>query len=443
MQVKGSIIALLIGLMILSALTPLQSIAALKGDPEEKRAEHMLMLAKKAMMRTENFINSLRGNETLMSILENTSLIVAFEGNATLLEQVNATLIDAYNAFESGNYSKAIKLTLEAMEMIRDIFKNINCILEYAGLAMASEEKPEFQAQGLLVAMNRTLERIGRVREVLENLQNRSAISEEDAEYIEELLNNATQYLDLNYIRQLLQQGNVSEAAHRLAEANKLVSKSFKVLKSEAEERLVKRIEMFRIRLEKRIQAMLGNLSQEEINEIMSTINMSSPKDFKDFIKNLINEAKHSAEMKIMMKVREKLMHISEKMRGFARGIYKVRHMPPSSVSENPSLKLSVEVYVSKHHVTLRVTIINDGNVTLVFPNSAYGIIIEKKVNENWVPYYSPISAQILVNLKPGESKEITIKLLFPESGSYRIVAHAWTRLSNMPVESSVEFTIS
>jgi len=78
-----------------------------------------------------------------------------------------------------------------------------------------------------------------------------------------------------------------------------------------------------------------------------------------------------------------------------------------------------------------------------VFPNAALGLVIEKNVNDEWVPYYRPVSAQVLVKLEPGESREITIKIVKPEEGVYRATVSGWSKITLKPVTAtSTEFNM-
>ncbi|MCX8171351.1 MAG: hypothetical protein N3E47_05205, partial [Candidatus Bathyarchaeota archaeon] len=76
----------------------------------------------------------------------------------------------------------------------------------------------------------------------------------------------------------------------------------------------------------------------------------------------------------------------------------------------------------------LRVTVRNTCNITVTFPNSAFGTIIERERDGRWEFYYSPISLQVLVSLEPGESGEVEIRLTTAEPGDYRIVVRALSR---------------
>ena len=87
------------------------------------------------------------------------------------------------------------------------------------------------------------------------------------------------------------------------------------------------------------------------------------------------------------------------------------------------TVEKTIELKVARRAtVTLKITIENVGNTTVVFPNSAFGIIIEKERNGKWMFYHSPISLQVLRKLDPGEKGEIKIRLKAARFGEYRIL---------------------
>jgi len=253
-------------------------------------AEAMVKVAAKAEARVKAFIEAVQANSTIMAAVENAGLKDAFDGNASLLEQGSALLASANESLASGNYSDAAAKAVQAMKIFRDVFVNVHRILEQAGVEEAAE-KPEVKAQGLLVAIQRALERIGQI-EALPN-----------AAEVEGILDQAKKLL--TETEQLLAQGNVSEVAHRLAEANKLIAEAFKELKSKAEERMQARAEKFVEKLQKKCGEIeewarsaglnasevmegigLGNFSQLK-EDLVERIRSMKPADVKDMVDEL------------------------------------------------------------------------------------------------------------------------------------------------------------
>ncbi|MEM3618529.1 MAG: hypothetical protein QXK47_05605 [Candidatus Bathyarchaeia archaeon] len=76
------------------------------------------------------------------------------------------------------------------------------------------------------------------------------------------------------------------------------------------------------------------------------------------------------------------------------------------------------------------------------FPNSVYGITIERMDGSTWVLAYSPISVQVIMELKPGQAEHVQIMLPQPKSGEYRVHVHGRSKINMTPVETTAEFSI-
>ncbi|MEM3388650.1 MAG: hypothetical protein QXK47_05600 [Candidatus Bathyarchaeia archaeon] len=159
---------------------------------------------------------------------------------------------EAKACVESGNYSAAVNYATQAMEAFRDTFKGIMRILEQAGV-----EKGELlRAQGLIVAATRALERIERIEKILP----------ENATDVRQLLDQAKSLLNMTEITQMLQQGKISEAAQRLAEANRLINEAFKALKAKAEEKMSERMKRFCEKLEEKFEGLIESMRGKGLN---------------------------------------------------------------------------------------------------------------------------------------------------------------------------------
>jgi len=106
------------------------------------------------------------------------------------------------------------------------------------------------------------------------------------------------------------------------------------------------------------------------------------------------------------------------------------------------AISLTVEKQQTLKGYMLKISVANVGNEAVVFPNAACGIVIERNVGGAWLPYHAPISLQLIVELKPGESRTVTVSLLHPPGGAYRAVALGWLKESHIPVKATAEFSI-
>jgi len=426
-------LALLALVLALSAMAIAQAHAqapAWAPADEAQRAQHMVEVAEIALFKVESFINSTKQNESLMSKLEELGLADDVEGNASLLGQAKALLMGAKDCLAEEYYDEAAVKAIEAMRICREVFRSVHKALELAGLEVRAE-RPEVQAQGILVAVNRSLERIGRIEGLV-------AQADELAQ-AGELLKEAKALLNTSEIERLLSAGNVSEAAHRLAEANRLIADAFRLLKSKAEEKIPERVERFRAKIMERIEEVAKKMSEKELREAMKKLGLTDLNKFKELVDELVKQAKERARVKIEEGLK-RLEEVRNKLKEFTK-IYIAKRAPP--IAEGLALSASVEVSKEKLWVMVKVTVKNVGNATILFPNAAYGSVIEKEVDGRWIPYYTPISAQVIVRLGPGEEKSFSIKLLRPEPGHYRVVVRGFHEGTMTPTSAWAEFTIS
>jgi flagellin-specific chaperone FliS len=419
----------LLAFLLVSAVAQALPAASIKNG--ESMAKIIVKAASNAEKCVTSLVDRIKANSTIIELINGSGLKDAFWGNVSLIDDGSALLDEAEADLEAGNYTDAMNEAMEAMKIFKDVWVNIHQILRELGITeIEAEGKPEVQAQGLLVAINRTLERIERI----ENMS-------DDPEF-KELLENATKLLNIDEAKAILAQGNVSEVAHRLAEANKLIAQAHMMLKAKAEAKMAERMERFRERVMERLEAMAGKLNETALKEIMEDMSFRSMGEFRQWLNTLINETKEHAKAGEMGLALGKLKNLDEKFKGFARR-FTAKTVPPEAQEENPALEVSVEKRTLRNQVILRVTVNNTGNCDVVFPNAALGLVIEKKVSGEWVPHYRPVSAQVLVKLEPGESREITIKIVKPDEGVYRATVSGWSKITLKPVAAtSIEFNM-
>jgi HEPN domain-containing protein len=427
--------ALLALALVLSAVAIAQAHAqapAWAPADEVQRAQQIVRAAECALFKVKSFVNSIMQNESVKSRLEGLGLMDDLQGNASLLEQAEALVTEAKESLAAGKYTGAMVCAVEAMRICKDVCRNVHKILELAGLEIETSERPEVQAQGILVAVNRSLERIERLKALVEGLKL------PQVEEIKEKLSKAEGLLDIDEIKGLLSSGNVSEAAHGLAEANKLIGQAYGLLHSTAKERIVERMERYRAKIRERFEGIVNNMSEEELGQAIRRLGFPDVGKLKKFIDDLIEQARGIAKVKIGEAL-QKLGEARDKLKELAK-IYIAKRLPP--IAEEPSLDVDVEVFKERVGVVVRVTVKNVGRTTILFPNTAFGSVVEKEVDGRWIPYYSPISAQVIVKLEPGEERSFSIRLFRPEPGHYRVAVHGFVEKAMTPVFAWAEFTI-
>lgn len=426
-------ILMLISLMMLPSImiTALPANLNQQANTEENNVEKIIWIADSAKRRVETLINIMLANKTALDMIESADLTESLQGNLTLFNEGVELLETATEFFENGDYENAIVCAMEAMKIFRDVFKNINRIL-----CQASVKRGELiDAQGLLQAMNQALIKI----EKIEELMTRSSI---ENKIIEQTLNEAKNLLNIPEAISILQQGDAAEAAHNLAKANRLIAQATQMLKDELRQKLVEMIGNFKDKIRRRL---------EEIRERLHEINMSE----EEFLKRLgftsIEELKGKM-MEIAERVRNQIRAGDWNITGNLTSIGNWMHELSfelemrSRINEGgktADLRVSImELIRRPRDVKLTLKIENRGNVTLIFPNSAFGVIVEKRIGGGWSLYYSPLSLQVLVTLKPGESKVLEIEFGVTGHGVYRIVVHAKSMKETEWFEKYIEFSI-
>jgi hypothetical protein len=224
----------LVGLILIAALMATLipfSAMVYAQRPEEKRAEKFVELAERAGEKVGNFIDIIYANDTAIDTITEAGLYGELEGNKTLFETWGlGNLTEAHDALEASDYPGAIGNATEALGVFREVFKALNIILAEAGVARGEL----IDAQGLIEAMKRALDRIERIRGL-------EGVPDE----VLAILDSAEEYLDVETAIVWLSEGNVNQTAWNLTQANQLISLAHSSLKRRAGELNVKRIESY------------------------------------------------------------------------------------------------------------------------------------------------------------------------------------------------------
>ncbi|MCW4026995.1 MAG: hypothetical protein NWE76_05895 [Candidatus Bathyarchaeota archaeon] len=229
-------------LLALLVLVPTSLSYAQNQEGKDKQVEKFIELAERAKEKTEILINMTYLNTTALGMIES-DLREQLDDNVTLFDEA------AYN-ITIEEYQNVGNLTL-ALGVFRDVYKAINRILA------ATPEVQRGQlvdAQGLLQAMTRALDRIERLGD----------IGELPDEAIE-----AMGYLNITHAILWLQDGRVEDVTENLTTANRLISEAHKALKNAAAEmntnrmrNYIKIMNNFHRRLTKQVET-LGNETLE------------------------------------------------------------------------------------------------------------------------------------------------------------------------------------
>jgi hypothetical protein len=311
-MVKANKIAVAVILATIIVMAAPVSAAMFHGQSESARAEKIVELADKAGQKVEDLIALVYVNDTVLEMIENATLLDELEGNVTLFDDGVANVTAAYDALEAEDYVGATANATQALEIFRDVFKSIHVIL-----CNSDVQKGQIvDGQGLLVAMQRALERIERLRELLP----------EDATEALELLDNATIYLDVDTARLWLLDGKVSETAYNLTQANQLISEAHQYLKAQAEQGNMIRIRNY-LRVMERVHGRLGERLELAANEgidvdaFMQSFGYQNATEFEQALQNMTQNAQQNmGEIRNAIK---NLQEISRTMREMDRALAK------------------------------------------------------------------------------------------------------------------------
>ena len=149
-------------LLALLVLVPTSLSYALNEEKEEKQIEKFIELAEKARDKTETLINITYANQTALDAIEAAGLDDELEANLTIFNKAVQNITNAEERLALGDLEGAMANATYALEALRDVFKSIHTILTDSGLAKGEL----IDAQGLLQAMKRALERISRLEEI-------------------------------------------------------------------------------------------------------------------------------------------------------------------------------------------------------------------------------------------------------------------------------------
>ena len=280
-------------LLVLLALVPTSLSFALNEEKEEKKIEKFIELAERARDKTETLINITSENATAMQAIEDEGLLGEFEDSLTLFDKAAQNVTNAQERLVAGDLEGAIANVTYALEVFRDVFKAIHIILRDSGLA-----KGELvDAQGLIQAMKRALERIDRLEEI-EELPDEAFL----------LLEEARLYLNITAAIEDLQLGKVNQTAHNKTQANKLIAEAHKALKKTAAEMNTNRIRnYFKIMNNtcERLRRQVGKLQnseelEEDLDEAQLLINQAKEtfddEGYSDAFKEQLEDARDALE---------------------------------------------------------------------------------------------------------------------------------------------------
>ena len=275
---KSQVLLVTVLTIFIVSLAPVSAIFAGLGQaPTSRTAEELLRIVQMARQQVKILIDSVYANDPILQNITQAGLLNALQGNSSLYDQGETTLAKAQNSFDNGNYSETIDYSRESLQSLRDVFKSINIILNKADVQISV-----FDGSNILEAMNRSLVKITRLRELLPD----------SATDMFALLDQAEKLLDLNGAETLILNGKVDEATDNLLEANQLISQVYQYLKLEAEEFIPIRINGYLQEMEQareRIRERLRYAGSEgvDVTSILTSLGYINEADFLMALQNM------------------------------------------------------------------------------------------------------------------------------------------------------------
>ncbi len=252
------------------------------GQSPEIRAERIYEIAESAGQRVADLIDLVYVNETVLEMIENATLTEALENNVTRYYEGMENVTNAYGALQAGDYEGVVANATQALSIFREVIRSIHIILRDSEV----QKGQIVDAQGLLVAMGRALERIERLRELLL----------EDATEALELLDEAESYLDIDEARVWLLEGKVSETAHNLTQANQLISQVHRLLRDQAKSLNTWRIGnylrgIYRVRERMRARFWAANNEGVDVDAVLESLGYQNMTEFMQRLQNMTETA--------------------------------------------------------------------------------------------------------------------------------------------------------
>lgn len=217
-------------LLILLVLVPTSVSYAQKQEGKSQKVEKFIELAERAREKTQTLINITYASQSALDNITAAGLSGELEANVTLFNDAVQSITNAEESLGKGDLEGATANVTFALEVFREVFKAEHTILRDSGVPRGQT----VDAQGLIQAMERALERIERLEEI-GDLPNETLW----------LLGNATLYLNIPQAMEWLQLGMVNETAHNLTQANQLIAQAHKTLKNASAEMNTKRIQNY------------------------------------------------------------------------------------------------------------------------------------------------------------------------------------------------------
>ncbi len=262
---------------VLLAMTTVVILA--QGQVQVSSEENFLKLVERARDQVQNLIDLVYANETALQQIENLGLLDELEANVTIYKDEGLfKLAAAQQTLADSDYDAALDSAVGALRVFREVYISINVILEAADLRKGLL----IENQELLEAINRELERIDNLREIL------------PAETPQEILDLLTDTeASLSEARELLLDGYATEAESAFLNVKANISTVYLYLKTQAEESNTWRLRNYYEGLQERIRERF-RYGREQGIDFTDVLQSYGYQDENQFIEELQNRAQRA-----------------------------------------------------------------------------------------------------------------------------------------------------
>ncbi len=278
---KSRVFLLAIFAIALITIAPASALFAGQNQPLDLTAKKIVEIAQAAEAQVKDLIDSIYADDEALQKIAEADLTDNLEHNVALHQEGVEWLTLAEQAYENAEYNEAVADAKEALRTFRQVFKSVNLILQDVGL----RTEQQLDAVSLVEAINRALNKIAKLREILPS----DAIDQIDMlDQAEDLLNIEAQNLIL--------EGKLSEAQDLLSQANQLITQVYQYLKFEAEECNTDRIYGYlqgAAQSRERIRERFGSAGAEgvDVTSVLNSLGYQNEEEFMQALQNNIQNA--------------------------------------------------------------------------------------------------------------------------------------------------------
>lgn len=278
---KSRVFLLAIFAIALITIAPASALFAGQNQPLDLTAKKIVEIAQAAEAQVKDLIDSIYADDEALQKIAEADLTDNLEHNVALHQEGVEWLTLAEQAYENAEYNEAVADAKEALRTFRQVFKSVNLILQDVSL----RTEQQLDAVSLVEAINRALNKIAKLREILPS----DAIDQiEMLDQAEDLLNIEAQNLIL--------EGKLSEAQDLLSQANQLITQVYQYLKFEAEECNTDRIYGYlqgAAQSRERIRERFGSAGTEgvDVTSVLNSLGYQNEEEFMQALQNNIQNA--------------------------------------------------------------------------------------------------------------------------------------------------------